>query len=315
GALVLLIARRLIARRWLQVAASASVVWLYTIAVGADVSVVRAAFMFSFVAAGHLLFRRSSPLNSSVSAALVLLAWSPKDLFDPSLQLTFMSVLAIVVLGWPILKNLQQIGCWRPSRTTPYPPKCSRSIKALAEILFWSESDWLREQARLNHSFTLFKSPVACWLEQHHLQRLLRYLFAAVLVSIAVQVVLLPVQIVYFHRLSVSSLVLNIVVGILLALLAAIALVTLLVVQLSATVAAPLIALANMIDWLMLHSVDPFARFGIASLRIAEYSGRARVIYGIYYLPSVLLAYLLARWNPVGRSSRDRQGQRLVLIG
>jgi len=65
----------------------------------------------------------------------------------------------------------------------------------------------------------------------------------------------------------------------------------------------------------MLHSVDPFARFGVASLRIAEYSGRARVIYGIYYLPSVLLAYLLTRWNPVGRSSRDGQGQKLMLIG
>lgn len=315
GALVLLIARRLIARRWLQIAASASVVWLYTTVVGADVSVVRAAFMFSFVLAGHLLFRTASPLNSSGAAALVLLAWSPKDLFDPSLQLTFLSVLAIVGVGWPILKNLQQIGCWRPSRTTPYPPECSRSIKTLAELLYWSESDWLREQARLNHSFSLFKSPVAGWLEQHHLQRLLRYLFAAVVVSLAVQVVLLPLQIVYFHRLSVSSLILNIVVGILLALLAAVALIALLVVQLSATVAAPLIALANTIDWLMLHSVDPFARFGVASLRIAEYSGRARVIYGIYYLPSVLLAYLLTRWNPVGRSSRDGQGQKLMLIG
>ena len=315
GALVVLIAGRLIARPWLQVAASASVVWLYTIAVGADVSVVRAAFMFSFVATGHLLFRTSSPLNSAGAAALVLLAWSPKDLFDPSLQLTFLSVLAIVGVGWPILKNLQQIGCWRPSRTTPYPPDCSRSIKALAEIVFWSESDWLREQARLNHSFGLFKSPIAGWLEQHYLQRPLRYFFAAVVVSIAVQVVLLPLQVVYFHRLSVSSLILNIVVGILLALLAAVALAALLVVQLSIRAAAPLIALASTVDWLMLHSVDPFARFGIASLRIAEYSGRARAIYCIYYLPLVVLAYLLTRWHPVDRSSRDGRGQKLVLIG
>src|SRR6185436_11741471 len=194
---------------------------------------------------------------------------------------------------------------------TPYPPECSRSIKTLAELLYWSESDWLREQARLNHSFSLFKSPVAGWLEQHRLQRLLRYLFAAVVVSLAVQVVLLPLQIVYFHRLSVSSLILNIVVGILLALLAAVALIALLVVQLSATVAVPLIALANTIDWLMLHSVDPFARFGVASLRIAEYSGHARAIYGFYYLPSVLLAYLLTRWHPVDRNSRDRRGQKL----
>lgn len=317
GSVVLLIARRVIARRWLQVATSASVIWLYTIAVGADVSVVRAAFMFSFVAAGLLLFRPSSSLNSLGAVALVLLVWSPKDVFDPSLQLTFLSVLAIVSIAWPILKRLHQIGIWRPSRTTPRPPMCSRSIKALADSLFWSESDWSREQAKLNHSFSLFKSPIAGWLERHHLQRSIRYLFAAIVVSASVQVVLLPLQIVYFHRLSVSSVVLNIVVGVLLAVLAAVALVTLLVVAVSSTFAAPLIGIANAIDWLMVHSVDPFARFGIASLRIPEYSGGLRAIYILYYVPLVVFAGLLA----CHRSVRTRQkqetrtrGRKLVLL-
>ena len=305
GTIVLLIARRVLARRWLQVAASASVIWLYTMAVGADVSVVRAAFMFSFVAAGHLLFRASSSLNSLGAAALVLLVWSPKDVFDPSLQLTFLSVLAIVSIAWPILKRLHQIGIWRPSRATPHPPKCSRSIKALADSLFWSESDWSREQAKLNHSCSLFKSPTAGWLERHHLQRSIRYFFAAIVVSASVQVVLLPLQIVYFHRLSVSSMVLNIVVGVLLAVLAAVALVTLLVVAVSSKFAAPLIGVANAIDWLMVHSVDPFARFGIASLRIPEYSGGLRAIYILYYVPLVVFAGLLARH----RSVRTRQEQ------
>jgi competence protein ComEC len=317
GTIVLLIARRLIARRWLQVAAAASVVWLYTIAVGADVSVVRAAFMFSFVAAGHLLFRLSSPLNSLGAAALVLLVWSPKDLFDPALQLTFLSVLAILGLAWPLLKDLQETGSWRPSRTTPYPPTCSRQTKLLAESLFWSESDWLREQAKLNHSFGLFKSPIAIWLERHHLQRPLRYLFVAVVVSISVQLVLLPLQILYFHRLSLSSLILNIVVGVLLTVLAAVALVTLLIIEVSSTLAAPLVIAANAIDWLMLHSVDPFARLGIASLRVAEYSGRGRAIYILYYIPLLVFAYLLTRCRSVGRREQretGRHGNALVLL-
>jgi competence protein ComEC len=326
GALVLFITRRLIARRWLQLVAASTVVWLYTIAVGADVSVMRAAFMLSFVAAGQLLFRTSSPLNSMGAAALVLLSWSPRDIFDPSLQLTFLSVLAIVAVAWPILTNLEAIGRWRPSRLAPSPPACSRSIRALAEILFWSEAAWIREQVKLSHSYRLFKSPIAIWLEQWHLQRIVCYLFVAVVVSTSVQVVLLPLQILYFHRLSLSSMVLNIVVGILLAVLAAFALLAVLLVQVSTTLAAPLITLANAIDWLTVHSVDPFTRLGIGSLRVAEYSGPARVVYVLYYLPVAVFALLITRWCPVGRSSPQQQdksggrrttpghGERLVLL-
>lgn len=309
GALILLFARRLTMRRWLQLAASASVVWLYTLAVGADISVARAALMFSFVATGHLLFRNASPVNSLGAAALVLLVWSPKDLFDPSLQLTFLSVLAIVAVAWPILQNFAEIGSWRPSGRTPYPPECARSVRAFCEALYWSEDEWQREQSKLSHSYHLFKTPIAHWLERHHLQRLLRYLWAAVVVSASVQLLLLPLQIVYFHRLSVSSLILNVVVGILLAILAAVALVALLIAQISVSVAAPLFVLANGIDWLMLHSVDPFARFGIASIRIPEYSGTSRLIYFFYYVPLVLFAVLLSRWKPVSRGSRRGQGR------
>jgi predicted membrane metal-binding protein len=57
-------------------------------------------------------------------------------------------------------------------------------------------------------------------LERWRLQRFLRYVFGAIVVSAAVQLVLLPQLIVYFHRLSLSSLVLNIVVSVLLTVLA-----------------------------------------------------------------------------------------------
>lgn len=299
GAVILLVARRLTARRWLQLSASACVVWLYTFAVGADASVVRAALMFSFVATGLMLFRRSSPLNSLSAAALALFVWSPKDLFDPSLQLTFLSVLAIVIVAMPILRNLALVGAWRPTRRTPYPPEASRRLRLFAESLYWCENDWEREQKRLNHSYRAFKTPIAHWLERHHLQRVLRYLFASVIVSIAVQLMLLPFQIVYFHRLSPSSVILNVVVGILLTVLAAIALVAVLIAQISTSLAAPLLALANMIDSLMVRSVDPFTWLGVASWRLAEYAGMSRWIYVLYYVPFSFLALALARWQPI----------------
>jgi competence protein ComEC len=127
-----------------------------------------------------------------------------------------------------------------------------------------------------------------------------------VIVSVAVQLMLLPVQIVYFHRLSPSSLILNVVVGLLLTVLAAVALIAVLVAQVSIGVAMPLITLANTIDWLMVHSVDPFIRFGVASWRLPEYAGGWRVIYVLYYLPLIGLSVALARWQPVRSRGKDR---------
>ena len=88
----------------------------------ADGSVVRAALMFTFVALAAVVFRRASSLNALGGAALALLIWRPQELFDPSLQLTFLSVLAIIVIAWPLLRTLSAIGAWRPTRETPYPP-------------------------------------------------------------------------------------------------------------------------------------------------------------------------------------------------
>ena len=51
----------------------------------------------------------------------------------------------------------------------------------------------------------------------------------------------------------------------------------------------------------MVHGVDPFARLGIASLRLAEYSGRSAAVYAIFFVPLILLAITLPRWNPLAR--------------
>ncbi|HEX6731060.1 MAG TPA: ComEC/Rec2 family competence protein, partial [Pyrinomonadaceae bacterium] len=298
GGLILLLARRLTSRRWLQFVCSALIVWCYALAVGADASVVRAALMFSFLVLGGLLYRKTSPLNSLGAAALVLLVWRPKDIFDPAFQLTFLSVLAILVVAWPILRTMSDIGRWHPTRESPYPPACS-ALRSFSEALYWSENGWRREIEKRSHSYRLLKSPAAPWLERHHLQRVLRYTFAAIVVSTAVQVVLLPLQIIYFHRLSWSSPILTLVVGILLAALAIVALVALILSQIQIGVAAPFFKLADALDWLMIHSVDPFAGLGIASIRIAEYSDWAGLVYVSYYVSLCLLAVALSLWNPL----------------
>ncbi|MDT4895370.1 MAG: competence protein ComEC [Acidobacteriota bacterium] len=314
GGMILFLMRRVTKRGVWQFAVSAAFLWGYTIAVGAEVSVARAALMFTVVALAPVLHRRARSLNALGCATLLLLIWRPSDLFDPSFQLTFLSVLAIIVISWPLIERLRDVGAWRPTRETPYPPECSRILRLLGETLFWSERDWRREIAKSNYSYRLFKNPLAARLEKLHVQRLLRYAFSAIVVSLSVQLMLLPLLVLYFHRFSLAALVLNILVGALMAGLALVALAALLISQLSAWLAAPLFRLAEALNWLMVHSVDPFASAGLASVRLPEYTGWPALIYFLYYAPLIALAIALARWNPVARTLTTKENGKPSLL-
>jgi len=299
GGLVFLVASRFTRNAVLQFLLSAVVLWAYSIAVGAESSVVRAALMFTIILFAPLVSRRATSLNALGGTALVLLASRPNDLFDPSFQLTFVSVLAIVVFAWPLLEKLSAIGSWRPTRETPYPPSCAPWLLSFSESLFWSERKAARELDRANYNYRLFKAPLAARLERMHLQGALRYAFGALLVSTAVQMALLPFLVIYFHRLSFASFLLNIGVSLMMAAVAIIAAVALVLAQLSLTLAAPLISITNSLNWVMVHSVDPFARVGAASIRLPEYTGWASAVYVFYYLPLSLLVVSLSRWKPL----------------
>ncbi len=299
GGLIFFITRRFTRNRVLQFISPVAVVWGYSIAVGAGTSVVRAALMFTVVLLAPLVSRRASALNALGGVAIALLVWRPSDLLDPSFQLTFVSVLAIVVLAFPLLEKMSEIGSWRPTRNTPYPPRCAPWLRSFSECLFWSERKGKREIELANFSYRLFKAPLAERLERMHVQRALRYTFGAVVVSSAVQLMLLPFLVVYFHRLSPASFILNITVGILMAAVTATALAGLLVAQVSAVIAAPLLRVADGLNWIMVHSVDPFESVGIASIRLPEYTGWLAGIYALYYLPLAILAVLLFSWKPL----------------
>jgi competence protein ComEC len=304
GGLVWFVMRRFTRRRAWQWATSVACVWVYAVGVGAEGSVVRASLMFTVAALAPAIGRRSSPLNSMGGAALALLVWRPANLFDPSFQLTFLSVAAIVAIALPVLSNLKAVGEWRPTRATPYPPSCPRWFRSLGETLYWSELGWRREMALSTHSYRLFKTPWAARLERMRAQTLLRFVFAALVVSVAVQIALLPLFVIYFHRLSLASLVLNLFVGALMVAHAFAALAALAISHLSATLAAPLIRLTEACASLMIHSVDPFARAHAASTRLPEYSGAASAIYALYFVPLIFLTFALLHWRPVSSSTR-----------
>ena len=158
GGIVFLIARLFTRNRVIQFGLSTTVLWSYALAVGAEASVVRAALMFTLVVLAPLVSRHASSLNALGGSALALLAVRPSDLLDPSFQLTFASVAAIVLLSWPLLQKLSAVGAWRPTRETPYPPSCARWLRSLCESLFWSERQWRAELEQTNYSYRLLKT-------------------------------------------------------------------------------------------------------------------------------------------------------------
>jgi len=317
GLVILLIVRRCTRKRSWHFIVTTLVLWSYALAVGAQPAVMRASLMFTFVALAPLLSRRANSLNALGAAALVLLVWRPGELFDPSFQLTFLSVLAIMVIAAPLMLKLSLIGAWRPTREAPHPPLCSRWLRDFCESLFWSERGWEAQMARAPHSYRLFKSPVAACLERYHLQRFLRYALGAALISASVQLGLLPFLIVYFHRVAPGAIVLNIGVAVLMAVLGILSLAALALSHLSITMAAPIINLANAVNWLLVHGVDLFSPLGGASFRLPEYTGWLAGLYVIYFLPLPVLAVALARWQPVRRAppiplKKKKRGQRVV---
>jgi competence protein ComEC len=150
------------------------------------------------------------------------------------------------------------------------------------------------------------KSQTAVWLERTRIQRGLRYIFCAGVISLSVQLMLLPLMVVYFHRVSLSAIVLNIAVSALLGLLTCIATLALAIEQVSQSLAVPFVTAANFVNLLMINSVEPFTRLGLDSIRLPEYTSTLRTIYFFFYVPLFLLLIGISRWHPVDRPKSIR---------
>ncbi|MGE5114135.1 MAG: ComEC/Rec2 family competence protein [Acidobacteriaceae bacterium] len=77
----------------------------YTYLTDAGAPVMRAALMLAIYLVTRALYRDRAALNSVSTAALAILIYDPESLFDPSFQLTFLSVLAIAGIVLPIIES------------------------------------------------------------------------------------------------------------------------------------------------------------------------------------------------------------------
>jgi competence protein ComEC len=82
-------------------------IWFYTALTGWPASAIRATVMLTVVIVGWALKRPSDLINSLFAAALIILVWEPRQLFQAGFQLSFFVVLCII-LTLPVLHKLGQ---------------------------------------------------------------------------------------------------------------------------------------------------------------------------------------------------------------
>ena len=79
--------------------------WMFAFVAGLSPSIVRAAILFTFLSVARCARRDSFSVNALALAAIVMLLFSPRSLFDISFQLSFSAVLSILLL-FPKLHSL-----------------------------------------------------------------------------------------------------------------------------------------------------------------------------------------------------------------
>jgi competence protein ComEC len=84
------------------------IVWSYTFICGLSPSILRASVMFTFIITGKLLRREVNALNAVIASAFILLLFDPFLITNLGFQLSYLSVIGIVVI-YPFINKL-----WAP---------------------------------------------------------------------------------------------------------------------------------------------------------------------------------------------------------
>ena len=273
--------------------------WAYAITVGLAPPVTRATTMITVGLIGPLVFRRSASINTVALAAFVMLALKPALVADPGFQLSFVAVAGIVALALPLADKLRGIGQWRPTSHTPHPPSCSRAVRYFAETLFWDERAFNKEMRRALIRYRLKKAGGARVLGRLRLQSIIRSAVLLMITSGAIQLATLPLMALYFNRVAPVGVLLNVLAGLLTGVLMLTAIGAIAVGGLSAWLAAKLGLVVKAAHYLLVNAIVPFAEFPFATFRVAHYEGWHSIIYALYFVPLVMLAVLIDRWQPI----------------
>ncbi|HVZ85024.1 MAG TPA: ComEC/Rec2 family competence protein, partial [Terracidiphilus sp.] len=212
------ITRRLRLPRVPATLATIAASFAYALFTGFATPVQRSLWMVTLYLFGRLVYRERSALNTIGFAALCLLAVSPRSLFDSGLQMTLLAVVAIAGIAAPLLENTVQpyLRAARRLRTLGLDPKLAPRIAQFRVVLRMLA-------ARLEHAaFRGAGWHVLPWVVRFTL-RCVEIVFVSCIIELAMA---LPMAL-YFHRITVFALPVNVLILPLLTLLMPAALLTL----------------------------------------------------------------------------------------
>jgi len=194
GLLVLLLRVMRVPRAWCGWVVI-PLIWFYAGATGWQASAIRSTIMMSVIIAGWALRRPSDLMNSLATAAFVILAWDPQQLFQAGFQLSFLVVFSLALVT-PIFDLLHKpLMDPDPNRPTPLLQRLAAKLP-LASLIF--PDPLLPDDLRPR------------W--QRWLGVPLRWFFNALTTSLAAWLGSIPLVAYYFHLFTPVSLLANLVV-------------------------------------------------------------------------------------------------------
>ena len=209
----------------------------YALFTGFATPVQRSLWMITLYLLGRLVYRERNPVNVIGFAALCLLAVSPRSLFDSSFQMTLLAVVVIAGVAAPLLQATihPYLTATRDLRLTAIDVKLAPKL-AQFRVALRMIATRLQAAGSSRTAWTIFPWTV----------RFVLRLGELLVVSCVVELAMTLPMAVYFHRITIFALPVNLLILPLLALLLPAALIVLLALVLwpaSAVVPAVVVAL------------------------------------------------------------------------
>jgi competence protein ComEC len=236
----------------------------YALFTGFATPVQRSLWMVTLYLLGRLLYRERSPLNTIGFAALGLLVISPRSLFDSSLQMTLLAVVAIAGVAAPLLQGTihPYAAATRDLRLIAIDIKLAPPL-AEFRVLMRMVAERLQRAASSTIAWRVFPWSVRFVLRAVEL----------VVISCVVELAMTLPMALYFHRITIFALPVNLLILPLLAVLMPAALITLLALVVWPSLAVP----PAMVVALVMH-------VGIAVVRVF-----GSLAFGDFRIPGPLL--------------------------
>jgi competence protein ComEC len=122
-------------------------IWFYVALTGWPASAIRATVMLTIVIVGWALKRPSDLLNSLFAAALIILIWDPRQIYQAGFQLSFVVVLCMILILPALHQALERFAAPDPLLPEPLHPRWRRTfrgpIRYLVGLLLTSFAAWL----------------------------------------------------------------------------------------------------------------------------------------------------------------------------